>query len=95
METTTSATEPPITSQQAPDFGEPWREQTVSFMPGTIEDRDGKVVNSREHKLRAIECVTACSGMADPAKEIQALRDLLLPALHALLLLLQHLFQIQ
>lgn len=24
-------------TNQIPDFGEPWREQTVSFMPGTIE----------------------------------------------------------
>ena len=44
-------------------------------MPGTIEDRDGKVVNTREQKLRAIDCVAACAGMADPAKDIQALRD--------------------
>lgn len=63
------------TPKTAPDFGEPWREQTVSFMPGTIEDRDGNVVNSREQKLRAIACVAACAGMSDPAAEIQALRD--------------------
>lgn len=63
------------TEQPAPDFGEPWREQTVSFLPGTIENRDGKVVNTREQKLRAIACVNACAGMADPAKEIAFLRE--------------------
>jgi hypothetical protein len=72
METTQQANEPLI---KAPDFGEPWREQTISFMPGTIEDRDGKVVNTRGQKLRAIDCVAACAGMADPAREIQAMRD--------------------
>lgn len=58
-----------------PDYGEPWREQTVSFIPGTIEDRDGNVVNALKQKLRAIACVNACAGMADPEKEITAMRE--------------------
>jgi len=62
-------------TNQTPDFGELWSKQIVSFMPGTIEDHDGKVVNFREQQLRAIDCVAACAGMADPAKEIQAMRE--------------------
>jgi len=61
------------TTKPPPDYGEPWREQTVSFMPGTIEDRNGTVVNARDQKLRALACVNACSGMADPAQEIASL----------------------
>lgn len=72
-------TTPPIaqdnlrTGNPAPDYGEPW--QYTSFR---------NCIRDRHHVLRVIEddlrnrsrsCVNACAGMADPAAEIQAMRE--------------------
>lgn len=58
--------------QPAPDFGEPWHEQEP---PHPISVRAGVYwLNPRQFN-RAVSCVNACAGMADPAAEIQAMRD--------------------
>jgi hypothetical protein len=65
METTQQASEPPI---KAPDFGEPWHMHPALLVPMTMHRSDGNLE-------RAIACVNACAGMADPAREIASLRD--------------------
>lgn len=55
----------------APDFGEPWRDQT-----GCVRDRMYFFVSLKppETVSRVIACVNACAGMADPSAEIAELR---------------------
>lgn len=69
METTQQASEPPI---KAPDFGEPW-------LPAFTNDFRVHIGELRHFECgwrdRAIACVNACAGMADPASEIASLRD--------------------
>ena len=68
------------TTQQQPatDFGEPWNWN--DFIGGTT-NRDKQVVLWGESTSgipatkRATACVNACAGMADPATEIQAMRE--------------------
>jgi hypothetical protein len=67
METTQQASEPPI---KAPDFGEPWHSGGEY-----VYSRDDKQVHLYPMRLRIAQCVNATAGMADPAKEIQAMRD--------------------
>lgn len=58
-----------------PDYGEPWR---PSQMWSTGYERAGAVAfDSNKHRDRIIACVNACAGMADPAKEIAAMREAL------------------
>lgn len=55
-----------------PDYGEPWHEQEP---PHPISVRAGVYwLNPRQFN-RIVSCVNACAGMADPAKEIQAMRE--------------------
>ena len=57
--------------QPAPDYGEPWHEQEP---PHPISVRAGVYwLNPRQFN-RAVACVNACAGMADPAKEISELK---------------------
>jgi hypothetical protein len=76
METTQQTSEPPI---KTPDFGEPWHPDKT--WPQIICNKGGvhamvdvfdKTPGLRD---RIISCVNATAGMADPAKEIQAMRD--------------------
>ena len=53
------------------DYGEPWQ-QNRRF--GMAANRHGKCL-SQEQEFRAVACVNACAGMADPAKEIAAMRE--------------------
>lgn len=58
------------TDKKAPDYGEPWWKRG-QYTVEPILDREGDAVDEDE---RAIECVNACAGMADPAAEIAELR---------------------
>lgn len=48
-----------------PDYGEPWRELTC--------DMNGYLLNDAKFR-RAVRCVNACQGMADPAAEIKNIK---------------------
>lgn len=61
------------TQEPPPDFGEPWDTRPGSFV---IRNRDDEICSGDRMRLRVITCVNACRGMADPAKEIAALRRL-------------------
>lgn len=50
-----------------PDYGEPWHEQTASMNKGV------HWLNTEQFN-RAVSCVNACAGMADPAAEIEVMR---------------------
>lgn len=52
--------------EPAPAFGEPWRD-----LPS---DMTGYLLNDQKFR-RAVQCVNACVGMADPAAEIAAMRE--------------------
>lgn len=57
-----------------PDYGEPWS----AFIHDTIVDKDNNWTACTEMENirdRIIACVNTCAGMADPAKEIQAMRE--------------------
>ena len=57
-----------------PDYGEPWS----AFIHDSIVDKDNNWTACTEMENirdRIIACVNACAGMADPAKEIQAMRE--------------------
>jgi hypothetical protein len=80
METTQQASEPPI---KAPDFGEPWK----AF--GIINIDSAKRQNMAQAicppvRDRIVACVNATAGIADPAREIQAMRDAIQEAATAL-----------
>lgn len=68
--------------QPVPDYGEPW--EYTSFR-NCIRDRHN-VLRQIEDDLRdrSRVCVNACQGMADPAKEIQAMREAIKEACEAL-----------
>lgn len=61
----------------APGYGEPW---TESIAWNTIQTRRAETViydasdMKQPYRARAIQCVNACAGMADPSAEIQAMR---------------------
>ncbi len=80
METTQQASEPPI---KAPDFGEPWHSGGEY-----VYSRDDKQVHLYPMRLRIAQCVNACAGMADPAREIQAMRDAMQNAANAFTIIL-------
>lgn len=55
-----------------PDYGEPW---SAAF-GNAVRYRNGQLTNLEwSLRDRAIACVNACAGMADPAKEIAAMRE--------------------
>ncbi len=70
-----------------PDYGEPWQESPTWNSVGTA---NGKFVlyeafdMNEPYRSRAINCVNACIGMADPEKEISAMREVLREAHEAL-----------
>lgn len=53
-----------------PDYGEPWGYDIDYDMALT---KNGSVCDAN----RAVACVNACAGMADPAAEIDAMREAL------------------
>ncbi len=60
------------TPTPTPDYGEPWHPQ---LLPSPIsKDKGVYWLNPRQFN-RAVDCVNACAGMADPAKEIEAMRE--------------------
>jgi len=57
----------------SPDYGEPWN---YDIENGFIVARDGQPIAFLPCTLNRINsCVNACAGMADPAAEIQAMRE--------------------
>ena len=66
----------------AQDFGEPWETNCQS-----VYDRNGPLYFSAptpELASRIVQCVNACQGMPDPAAEIQAMREVIREAAHAM-----------
>lgn len=63
------------TQQPAPDHGEPWQLTTDFAFDITIRGELAASFDKIEHANRAVSCVNACAGMADPAKEIAALKQ--------------------
>jgi hypothetical protein len=61
----------------APDYGEPWALDPADGFWNKVADKDGKTVAGLAATRRAIACVNACAGMADPAAEIASLNDTL------------------
>jgi hypothetical protein len=69
-------------SSQTPDYGEPWEmtpDERLISANGEEVKRDGFVMH------RAINCVNACQGLADPAAEIAAMREAIKEAREVLL----------
>jgi hypothetical protein len=91
METTQQASEPPI---KAPDFGEPWSpDKTWSQIicnRGSVHAMVDVFDKTPGLRDRIIACVNATAGMADPAKEIQAMRNAIEDAGRALADLVEH-----
>ena len=63
------------TQQPAPDHGEPWQLTTDFAFDITIRGELAASFDKIEHANRAVSCVNACAGIADPAKEIAALKQ--------------------
>lgn len=61
-------------STTTPGYGELWE---PAFASGFRNKSNSIQHFEREARTRAIACVNACAGMADPAKEIQAMREAL------------------
>lgn len=76
---------PTLEKQPAPDFGEPWQNELGDFeiYPRTGGDATAYAEGAKTRD-RVIACVNACAGMADPATEIQAMREAIKDALDAL-----------
>jgi hypothetical protein len=71
-----------------PDYGEPWK---FSRGEPSIESRDDDaVLTGIDYEIddakiqRAVSCVNACAGMADPAAEITAMREAIREAIEHL-----------
>lgn len=72
------------TQQPAPDYGEPWQLTTDFAFDIKIRGELAASFDKIEHANRAISCVNACAGMADPAAEVQAMREAIEEAFAAL-----------
>lgn len=57
------------------DYGEPWELTTEFAFDISIKGELAASFESLDPAIRALNCVNACQGMADPAAEIQAMRD--------------------
>ena len=64
------------TPKTAPDFGEPWDFDGENWI---ADSHNAEILNldsiHSKNAKRLIACVNACAGMADPAAEMQAMRD--------------------
>lgn len=58
-----------------PDYGEPWILTSDFAFDVTINGKLEASFDKLELANRAISCVNACQGMADPAAEIKAMRE--------------------
>ena len=72
-----------------PDYGEPWEATNLHFLTTKGNFSTGMLASL--HSKRIARCVNACQGMADPAAEIQAMRDAIKDADSALRKCLNHL----
>ena len=61
-----------MTPTPTPDYGEPWR-PAFRNSARTANGYDHGFMDT--YQSRAIACVNACAGMADPEKEIAAMRE--------------------
>lgn len=70
--------------QPTPDCGEPWTsiDDKLIYFP-FVRTRNDEIPGNILSR-RAIDCVNACAGMADPAAEIQAMREAIKKAYEAL-----------
>lgn len=74
-------------NDKAASYGEPWRQDYLRGRNGfIINAKDDAVTGMNgwqrdEDFFRAIQCVNACAGIADPEKAIQAAREALRQAL--------------
>lgn len=66
----------------SPDYGEPWEATNLHFL--TTKGNFSTGVLASLHSKRIAQCVNACQGMADPAAEIQAMREAIKEARKAL-----------
>lgn len=76
-------------STPTPDYGEPWEATSLHFL--TARGNFSTGVLASLHSKRIAKCVNACQGMADPAAEIQAIREAIMDADLALRKCLNHL----
>ena len=69
------------TSSQTPDYCEPWIVDEYVITSSKYSTSEPILIGHYRGRtgvrqlLRAAECVNACQGMADPAAEIQAMRE--------------------
>lgn len=80
-----------MNTPQTPDYGEPWKltpidQHDALFLQLALirtrygvevcdHYRKGTIRECDERGERIVACVNACAGMADPAKEIEAMRE--------------------
>lgn len=62
-------------NKEASDYGEPWALDATDGFLNKVVSTDGKCVSGLGPTRRAIQCVNACAGMADPAAELAAMRE--------------------
>jgi hypothetical protein len=85
-------------STPAPDYGEPWSADemlgphghSVLYAFDSTRLADFRDKDHARQARRTFACVNACAGMADPEKEIAAMRDAIKSADHALTDLVEH-----
>lgn len=70
--------------KETPDYGEPWAIDPTGGFWNKVVSAEGKCVSGVRPTRRAIQCVNACAGMADPAAELAAMREAIKEA-HCLL----------
>lgn len=89
-----------MNTPQTPDYGEPWNQDQrvemhikdrsgngiASFGASWNNIEDPEKLHKRQQGLRdrTLACVNACAGMADPAAEIEAMREAIRDA-HAII----------
>ena len=62
-------------TDKTPDYGEPWSIDPTDGFLNKVVSAEGECVSGLRPTRRAIQCVNACAGMADPAAEIAELRS--------------------
>jgi hypothetical protein len=67
-----------MTPNTTPDYGEPWHNNGFGFISSLNGSNQFFCEAFNEsYTSRIISCANACAGMADPAKEIAAMREAL------------------
>ena len=67
----------------APDYGEPWRTEQLQGWR-VVRSREGKIIADAMARDRAVACVNALAGVADPAAHLAAMREAIREAHEAL-----------